>query len=172
MKQKTRWVIGLVVLLLIVVLVLAGDALRRSLSYNDYAAASSVQVTLEPGNIPIYLNSNLVAGFSPEDIEKLEKVNFVDAEEGKIQEGWMLSDVLLLYIDPEQLQEDTVIMVTSSSREKSVELTWAEIQNQENMVMFDLSGRGTLKLISQTLEYLDTRDEWVQDVDKIEVSLP
>jgi hypothetical protein len=39
------------------------------------------------------------------------------------------------------------------------------------MVMFDLSGRGTLKLVS-TLERLDVRDEWVQDVDKIEVTQP
>jgi hypothetical protein len=37
------------------------------------------------------------------------------------------------------------------------------------MVMFDLSGRGTLKLVSKTLENFSTRDEWVQDVDKIEV---
>jgi hypothetical protein len=36
------------------------------------------------------------------------------------------------------------------------------------MVMFDLSGRGTLKLISK-VERLDVRDEWIQDVDKIEV---
>jgi hypothetical protein len=35
-------------------------------------------------------------------------------------------------------------------------------------VLFDLSGRGTLKLVSK-LEGLDTRDTWVQDVDRIEV---
>jgi hypothetical protein len=37
--------------------------------------------------------------------------------------------------------------------------------------MFDLSGRGTLKLISK-LEKLDVRDEWVQDTDKIEIESP
>jgi hypothetical protein len=37
--------------------------------------------------------------------------------------------------------------------------------------MFDLSNRGTLKLVSK-LEKLNTRDEWVQDVDKIEVQVP
>lgn len=37
--------------------------------------------------------------------------------------------------------------------------------------MFDLSNRGTLKLVS-LLEKLDTRDEWVQDVDKIEMTSP
>ena len=39
------------------------------------------------------------------------------------------------------------------------------------MVLFDLSNRGTLKLVS-LLEQLDTRDEWVQDVDRIEVVSP
>ncbi len=37
--------------------------------------------------------------------------------------------------------------------------------------MFDLSNRGTLKLVS-VLPKLDTRDEWVQDVDSIEVANP
>jgi hypothetical protein len=36
------------------------------------------------------------------------------------------------------------------------------------MVLFDLSSRGTLKLVS-LLEQLNTRAEWVQDVDRIEV---
>jgi hypothetical protein len=39
------------------------------------------------------------------------------------------------------------------------------------MVMFDLSGRGTLKLVS-TLPGFDNRDSWIQDVDKIEVETP
>jgi hypothetical protein len=39
------------------------------------------------------------------------------------------------------------------------------------MVLFDLSGRGTLKLVSK-LPQLDIRDEWVQDVDKIEIITP
>jgi len=38
-------------------------------------------------------------------------------------------------------------------------------------VMFDLSGRGTLKLVSK-MASLDDREEWVQDVDRIEVNTP
>ncbi len=45
------------------------------------------------------------------------------------------------------------------------------MEAEQNMVMFDLSNRGTLKLVS-LLEKLDTRDEWVQDVDRIEVANP
>jgi hypothetical protein len=69
------------------------------------------------------------------------------------------------------LQPDTVVIVSSSSRDKSAQLTWAEIDDPANWVMFDLSGRGTLKLVS-VLEKLDTRDEWVQDVDLIELTSP
>jgi hypothetical protein len=61
--------------------------------------------------------------------------------------------------------------VSSSSREKARTLTWAEIEKQENMVMFDLSGRGTLKLVSMMPSF-DVRDAWIQDVDKIEVTAP
>ena len=80
----------------------------------------------------------------------------------------MLRDVLLLHVDEDELEPEARIVVTSSSREKSVELTWAEVDDPANWVMFDLSGRGTLKLVS-VLERLDIRDEWVQDVDQIEV---
>ena len=40
--------------------------------------------------------------------------------------------------------------------------------NRIGMVMFDLSGRGTLKLVSM-LDGFDTRDDWIQDVDRIEI---
>jgi hypothetical protein len=62
-------------------------------------------------------------------------------------------------------------MVSSSSREKAKMLTWSDIENQENMVLFDLSGRGTLKLVSK-IPGFDNRDTWIQDVDKIEVTQP
>ncbi|MGC9348023.1 MAG: hypothetical protein ACP5JG_07795, partial [Anaerolineae bacterium] len=84
------------------------------------------------------------------------------------QEGWLLRDVLELYLSDDDLQPDTRITVISSSREKSAQLTWSEIEDPEAMVLLDLSGRGTLKLASK-LERLDVRDEWVQDVDRIEV---
>ena len=76
--------------------------------------------------------------------------------------------MLLRYLEARTLTSDAPIVVTSSSRNKVVELTWDEVEQTSNMVMFDLSGRGTLKLVS-LLERLDVRDEWVQDVDKIEI---
>jgi hypothetical protein len=161
MTQKTRIVVAVVVLIVLVVVVLGIDALRRAQS----------EPTLAPGSIPIYLDGVLVGGFVPDDLGQLEQVSFVDAEEGKTQEGWRLSDVLLLHIKERELEPDSIIVVSSSSRNKSAELTWAEVRDPANWVMFDLSGRGTLKLVS-VLERLDVRDEWVQDVDRIEVSSP
>jgi hypothetical protein len=159
MSQRMRILLAVGVLLVLVTVVLGVEAVRRS----------SAEPELAPGSIPIYVDGKLAGGFVPDDLAVLEQVSFVDAEEGKPQEGWMLRDVLLLHVKERQLTPDTRIVVISSSRDKSVDLTWAEVDDPANWVMFDLSGRGTLKLVS-VLERLDIRDEWVQDVDKIEVT--
>jgi hypothetical protein len=158
MAQNKRILIAVVILIVIVGAVLGVDALRRR------------QVTeLEPGSIPIYFEGRFVESFKPEDLERLDTASFVDAEEGKTQEGWLLRDVLLLHIERDVFRDDTTIVVSSSSRDKSIQLTWAEVDDVDNMVMFDLAGRGTLKLVSEKIEDLDVRDEWIQDVDKIEI---
>jgi hypothetical protein len=159
MSQRTRILLVVGVLIVLAAGVLVVEAVRRA----------SAQPTLAPGSIPIYVDGKLVGGFVPDDLATLEEVSFVDDEEGKTQQGWMLRDVLLLHVKESQLKPETPIAVTSSSRGKSAELTWAEVDDPANWVMFDLSGRGTLKLVS-VLERLDVRDEWVQDVDKIEVT--
>jgi hypothetical protein len=163
MTQTTRILIALLILIVLVGAVLGIDALRR-----QQQSSTSEEATLAPGSIPIYVDGRLIGGFSPTDLDQLEQVSFVDAEEGKTQEGWMLRDVLSLHVKPDTLQRDSRVTVSSSSRGKTVTLTWAEVDEPANMVMFDLSGRGTLKLVSLLAE-LDVRDEWVQDVDKIEI---
>lgn len=161
MTQNRRILIALLALVVLVGAVLGIDAIRFS----------QAEATLAPGSIPIYVDGNLVGGFTPDDLGQLEEVSFVDAEEGKPQEGWLLRDVLLLHVKESKLKPDTLIVVSSSSRDKSAQLTWTETSDPANSVMFDLSGRGTLKLVS-VLERLDVRDEWVQDVDRIEVTRP
>jgi hypothetical protein len=163
MTQTTRILIALLILIVLVGAVLGIDALRR-----QQQSSTSEEATLTPGSIPIYVEGRLMGGFSPTDLDQLEQVSFVDDEEGKTQEGWMLRDVLSLHVQLDRLQPDSRVTVSSSSRGKTVTLTWAEVDEPANMVMFDLSGRGTLKLVS-LLERLDVRDEWVQDVDKIEI---
>jgi hypothetical protein len=119
--------------------------------------------------VPVHFNDQVVGRVSRSAVEPLATVSFVEAEKGKRQEGWLLRDVLLLYVDADQLQPETTIIVTSSIRGKSATLTWAEVNDPDNMVMLDVAReRGTAKLCS-VMEKLDQRDEWVQDADKIEV---
>ena len=169
MSQRTRVFIAIGIILLIVAAAVGAQLLLPGPSAAPVPAGSP---TLAPGSVPITVGGKLVAGFSPDGLKQLKEVSFVDSEEGKEQTGWLLQDVMLLYIDKASLSPTTSITVSSSVNQKSVKLTWAEVTDSANMVMFDLSGRGTLKLISKGLERLNTRDEWVQDVDKIEVSAP
>jgi hypothetical protein len=161
MSQRTRIVLAVTILVVVVGVVLGIDLLRRNQAPAEIPA----------GHIPIYVEGRLRGTFAPGDLEETEPVSFVDAEEGKTQEGWLLQDVLLANLRERDLEPETVITVSSSSRGKSAKLTWPEVSERDNWVMFDVSGRGTLKLVS-VLERLDTREEWVQDVDRIEVSGP
>ncbi len=162
MTQRIRVLIALGIILLLTGAVIGIETLRGK------RIAEQIDASLQPGDIPVYWNGSLRAAFSPTDIESLPTASFVDAEEGKTQDGWLLKDTLLVSFKESQFSDDTRITVSSSSREKSVELTWAEVANADNMVLFDLSGRGTLKLVS-LLKGFDVRDEWVQDVDRIEI---
>jgi hypothetical protein len=161
MAERTRVILAVVILVVVVGVVLGIDMIQRSQAPAEIPA----------GHIPIYYEGRLRETFAPADLEGMEEVSFVDAEEGKTQDGWLLRDVLLANLKARDLKPDTLVTVISSSRDKSAQLTWAEIEDASNWVMFDLSNRGTLKLVS-VLEKLDTRDEWVQDVDRIEVAQP
>lgn len=157
MSQRTRILIAGLIIVVLVGVVLGVELLRRQVAPED----------LEPGSIPIYVKGRFVGAFLPTDLEQLTEVSFVDAEEGKTQQGWMLHDVLLLYLTSDALR-NADITVSSSSRGKSVTLSWTEVDTVENMVMFDLSGRGTLKLVSK-IPGFDIRDAWIQDVDRIDI---
>ena len=165
MNQNKRILIAVVILLVLVGIVLSVDFIQRR------GAASVAPADMPPGSIPIFVDGKFIASFVPDDLSQLEGTSFIDAEEGKTQEGWLLRDVLLLYIKKSKLKADTQVTVSSSSREKSQTLTWAEVDNVDNMVLFDLSGRGTLKLASK-IPGFDIRDAWIQDVDKIDVLTP
>lgn len=167
MSQRARILVAIVILGALVGAVLGIEALRRLMT----PASPSGDVTLSPGDIPIYLDEQLMAGFGPADLDQLETVSFVDAEKGKLQQGWLLSGVLLLHMEADVLMPDYSIVVSSSSEGTSAQLTWAEVNNEAHMVMLSLTNRGTLKLVS-LLEVLDTRDEWVVDADKIEIFSP
>lgn len=167
MSQNARIGIAVAIIVVIIGAIVGVDQLQRQAATQPSAAGVP---TLAPGAIPIYQGEQLLGGFNPTDLDDLEEVSFVDAEESKTQSGWLLRDVLLLVVSADDMAADTAVTVTSTSREKSVTLNWADIDNADNMVMFDVSGRGTLKLISDGLDRLATRNQWVQDVDRIDIA--
>jgi hypothetical protein len=158
MKQRTRIIIAVALVVIVVGLVLTVDMIQRRQS-----------VVPEPGSIPVYVKGTLAGYMTPSHLSSLEISSFVDAEEGKTQEGWLLHEALIQVIPLSSLSSETVITISSSSRDKSVTLTWADVADPLNRVLFDLSSRGTFKIVSEKLPNLDVRAEWVQDVDKIEV---
>jgi hypothetical protein len=165
MSQRIRIIIAIALLLILAGGVLAIDALQRT---SPGTSATPGVPTVPAGNIPVYVDGQLAGSFGPGDLEPLTKVSFVEPVEGQAQEGWLLRDALLLVVERAALHAETRIVVSSSSRGKQAEVTWAEADNPDNYVMFDLSNRGTLKLAS-LLPRLDAREEWVQDVDRVEI---
>lgn len=153
-----------------ILIVLAGTVLALD-TWRGKIAAQELNDMVEAGDVPVYMNGELVAAFAAEDLSEMQQVQFTDQEEGKVQEGWRVSSIFEQYFNTKSFSDSLQVTIASSSRDKSITLTWEEINNPDNMVIFDLSGRGTLKLVS-VLEKLDTRDEWIQDVDKIEVIEP
>ena len=158
MQQRMRIIAAIVLIVFVAGIVIVIDLVQRRQN-----------TTPEPGSLPVIVDNKVQGYILPSQLASLDTFGFVDAEEGKQQEGWLLRDVLDLVINVNRLDPQSAITVSSSSRGKSVDVTWSEALDTENMVMFDLSNRGTLKLVSAKLANLDTRDEWVQDVDKIEV---
>ena len=165
MSSSKRLALGIFILLSLSGFILGAEALRARLWKPPEGAS------LAPGDVPVYLNGIFAASFSPQDLEGQRQASFVDVEEGKTQDGWPLRDVLLRLLPEEALLPGSTVRASSSSRGKSGDLSWEQVERTENMVLFDLSGRGTLKLVS-LLEQLDIRDEWIQDVDRIEVIMP
>jgi hypothetical protein len=168
LSPGSRILIAVGIIAALAVLILGGEILRGRLITDRTAGP---EPTLVPGGIPIYLDGRLIASFTPADLAQLEKASFIEPAENKPEEGWLLRDILLLHLRAEQLKPESQVIVSSSSRKKSAQLKWVEVAEPANKVMFDLSNRGTLKLVS-VLPKLDAREEWVQDTDRIEITAP
>lgn len=165
MSQSKRIILAVGLIIVLIGVVLGLESLRAKI------IAKEQDVTLNPGDVPVYKDGELLAAINSEDLADLQMVQFTDAEQGKVQEGWLIMDIMDKYFKAKLFPDSLQLVFSSSSRDKSIALTWDEIADPENMVMFDLSGRGTLKLVSK-LEKLDVRDEWIQDVDRIEIIEP
>jgi len=162
--KKSRLILALLLIIGIAVIIVAVTSVQRLLATRPVGTSTP----LPAGSIPIYKDGDFMGAFTPNFLSRLPTAQFTDVYEEKPQDGWLLSQVILMVVPQSQLTPQTVVIVSSSSREKSAQLTWAEVQDPANFVMFDLSNRGTLKLVS-VLPQLDGRNEWVQDVDRIEI---
>ena len=122
------------------------------------------------GETALHVDGAFVTGFTADSLADVNQHTFQDSEQGGNQNGWLLSDVLATLLD-KPLADGTIVVVSSSARGSSIELTAAEINDAANNVILAITNRGTFRLAS-TLEQLDERSEWVADVDKIEVNNP
>lgn len=165
MSQRTRIVIIAVVLAVIALaLGLLGWLQRRP-------SASSQEP--EPGKIHLYVDGRFEANLLPDDLTALPTASFADAEKGKTQEGPSLADIILLYVQERNLRDESTITVKgvrpSSGAAKEVTLTWIQVAAAENHVLLDFASSGTSAKLVSTLPELDTRDEWVQGVQRIDI---
>ena len=168
MSQNTR-----IIIVVAVILLLAGAvALYGILGQKRLENAS--QDAPQEGMIHVYVDGKFVANVLPSDLNELPAASFKDIEEGKTQEGWWLRDVALLYVDEGKLSDSSEITVggvrSTTGDVKSATITWAEANDLNNNVMFDLSGDGQAIKLASTLERLDVRDEWVQGVSRIDIT--
>ena len=166
MSQKNR--------ILIIVGVLAIVAVALGLLGWFLARPPVVTAEPEPGRIHVYVDGSFTANVDPIQVSSLPNVSFKDTEQDKTQEGPRLTDVILLYVDESKLQPDSNISVIgirpSNDQTKEVTLTWAQVADPASNVILDFSAAGdSLKLVS-TLPGLDTRDDWVQGIQRIEVT--
>jgi hypothetical protein len=120
------------------------------------------------GCIPVHHGKKAPSAFCPDDTAKLAKTGFIEKKENKLQEGWLLKDVLLLYLKNEDFSPETVVQVESSSRKKKVDIRWKDLSNDSNRIILSMTKQGRLKLASK-MKGLDAREQWVQEVDRIEV---
>jgi len=167
MSQKTRMLIVVGVILAIA----AGAAIYGAISQNRMKNASGD--TPQAGMIHLYVDKQFTANVSPADLGDLPDASFKDAEDGKLQEGWLLKDVVLLYVNEGKLTAKSEVEVSgirvSTGETKSKALTWEQIIEPANNVLFDLTGNGSaLKLVSE-IPGFDIRDAWIQGVNQIDV---
>jgi len=166
MTQTTRILI-VVGIVAVVALALAGVGVWQVLQ-----TAPPADTPVE-GMIHIYLDGTFRANTSPAEIAALPQASFQDAEEGKTQEGAWLKDVILQHVDAGALSPASEIRLQGahrqSSQAKTAAVTWAEATDEGNHVLLDVSGDGLAVKLVSTLPRLDTRDEWVQAVSRIDV---
>ena len=169
MSTTKRVIIGIIIIAVVAAGILAVESIRRGgFLYRTLRGGSE---TFTGECVPVYAGKNLLAGFCKENAAALAKKSFIDKSEGKKQEGWLLADVLLLSVKKEEMKPGTLVRVESTGRGKKAVLAWRDIADEANLVLLAPTKQGTLKLAA-AMKGLDSRAQWVQDVDRIEIIRP
>lgn len=166
MSTTRRIIIAIVIIAVLAGAILAIESTRRG-GYL-YRSRDNGQKEYSEGCVPVSSGGKVIGSFCRKESAGLGKTSFRDGEENKVQEGWLLGDVLKLYVKKEEMSMDTIVRVESTARGKKAEVSWRDISDRRNNIILALSKQGNLKLVS-TMKGLDTRERWVQDVDRIEV---
>ena len=164
MSQKTRIliVVGALVLIAVVLAVYGYLAQQQT--------ASAPPSTPQPGMIHLYVDGTFAANFSPADMKNLPAASFKDTEQGKDQGGWWLRDVIRLYVKASQLSAQSRLIVTGTRQGiKTAAVTWAQVLDPANNIALDLSGDGQSVKLASTMAGLNTRDQWIQGITRIDI---
>lgn len=114
-----------------------------------------------------YLGGSL-AKIRMSELEGLPEYSYPDVHGSGVNDsGPLLSDVILLRLDPSDLANDTMIRISSSLTIKDRTLSWGELSNESNLYILDFTKRGTVKFTSPDTE----RNQRVKDVTDIEVGV-
>jgi len=165
MDQKKRIAAAVVIIAALAGAILAVESFRRG---------GTLYRAFIPGGfssacVPVFMDAAEIGRFCEADSAKLNKFGFTDKAERKLQQGWFLRDVILLYADEKNLSPETRVTVASESRNKKADLSWRDVAERKNMIILGMSKQGRLKLVS-IMKGLDYREQWVQEVDRIEVA--
>jgi len=167
MSQRNR----ILIVVGVIVALAAGAAIYGLVLQNQMKNASDD--TPQPNMIHLYVDGKFVANVSPAQLNDLPAASFTDTEEGKLQEGWWLHDVVRLYVDESRLTASSEIEVAgvrnTTGETKSKTLTWEEATEPANNVIFDLSGDGQSIKLASTMAGFDIRDAWIQGINRIDV---
>lgn len=166
MSQKTR------ILIVVGVLVLIAVALGVFGTISQSQTAQMPVTTPQPWMIHLYVDGAFTANLLPSEMQKLGTASFVDKEQNKTQSGYWLKDVIRAYVKESALSPTSQIIVTGvrqGTEKKSATLTWAEVLDPANNVLFSPSNDGTSVKIAASLERLSTRNDWVQGLTQIDV---
>jgi hypothetical protein len=83
-----------------------------------------------------------------------------------------LRDVIRAYVKENTLAPTSQVIVTGicqGTKKKSATLTWAEVLDSANHVLYSPSNDGASVKIAATLDRLSTRNDWIQGLTQIDV---